>query len=126
MNYITNIENYITELNKSKDYTIYEALEYELHLFEIEVIEKQSKFDIMASNMNREKAKYQVANREKYNSDRTASSHFKVENHERIHKFEIIEAEVKLLTSKLKSYQRMADNYKSYFIRDLAIAKRTV
>ena len=120
---ITKIEELIERI-RVWDYEAYCDLEYYLMQFSIEVADKKHKVELSRSNMEFKKAEYQILNREKYNSDRTSSSHFKIDNAEKVNKLEIMEAEVDLLQAKLKAYTRFADFYKSDEIRSLAIAKR--
>lgn len=120
---IETIEKLIEKV-RLKDYEAYEDLEYYLMQFSIIVAEKRYKVELWEANMNFKKAEYQIQNRHKYNSDRTASSHFKIENKEKIQKLETMKAEVNLLEAKMKAYERFANFYKSDEIRELALNKR--
>ena len=121
---IDKIEELIEKV-RLKDYKAYEDLEYYLMQFAIEVADKKHKVELTEANMNFKKAEYQILNRDKYNSDRTASSYFKIDNKEKIQKMETMKAEANLLETKMKAYERFANFYKSDEIRWLAIDKRT-
>ena len=120
---IDKIEKLIEKV-RNKDYEAYEDLEYYLMQFSIQVAEKKHKADLAFANMEFKKAEYQIENRDKYNSDRTASSKFKLEFKEKIQQLETMEAEAKLMEAKLKAYERFANFYKSDEIRWLALNKR--
>ena len=120
---IDKIEKLIEKV-RNKDYEAYEDLEYYLMQLSIEVANKKHNVELSRSNMEFKKAEYQIENRDKYNSDRTASSHFKKDNADKINELEIMEAEADLLQAKLKAYERFANFYKSDEIRWLALNKR--
>ena len=122
---IEKIQWLIEEIYQNKNYKAYEDLEYYLYLFRIQLAKKQSDVDKSEANMNMAKAEYQIQNRKKYNSDRTASSHFKKDNAEKINKLEILQAEAQLLSEYLKAFDRFANYFKSDEIRGMVIAKRT-
>ena len=118
------IEKLIKDLRISLDRDKYKDLYYNVYEFAIIVWEKRQRYEISNANMEMKKAQYQVANRDKYNSDRTASSHFKIDNAESINKLEVFKAELSLLETKLKRYDNMLKHFNWDEIRSLALNKR--
>lgn len=120
---IEKINKLIEQLRTSKDYALYSDLVYELHYFAIEVANSRKKLDISIANMEFLKAEYQIKNRDKYNSDRTASSYFKKDNYDKLQELEIQIAEVELLETLVNRYDRIQNHIHSWFLADMHNAK---
>lgn len=93
--------------------------------FSINLAEKREKQHLQEANLEFEKSKYFIMNRENFKSDLACNNSFKILNAQEIHDLEVDTATNKMLQEKLKAYEIYADYLKSEQIKDLAISKHT-
>lgn len=93
--------------------------------FSINLAEKREKQHLQEANLEFEKSKYFIMNRDNFKSDLACNNSFKILNAQEIHDLEVDNATNKMLQEKLKAYEIYADYLKSEQIKDLAISKHT-